>query len=124
MINREGYTASVFAHMQRLASDETYQALGLEEGRKGQGVVALVPRVGELGEVLADGGVEGVVVGDVGREAADLLALSGESDDLGELLSGYNYGLVSAKQSPRGVKTYSAQGCRPSPAYQSLVSLI
>ena len=67
----------------------TYEALGLEEGGKRQGVVALVPRVGELGEVLADGGVEGVVVGDVGREAADLLALTGKADDLGELLGSY-----------------------------------
>lgn len=59
--------------------------------------MALVPRVGELGEVLADGRVEGVVVGDVGREAADLLALSGESDDLGELLGAYISRLVSAQ---------------------------
>lgn len=57
--------------------------------------MTLVPRVGELGEVLADGGVEGVVVGDVGREAADLLALAGEGDDLGELLGGCVIQLVT-----------------------------
>lgn len=78
---------SIRAYAQRVCST-AYQALSLEERRERQGVVTLVPRVGELGEVLTDSGVEGVVVGDVGREAADLLAFTGESDDLGELLGG------------------------------------
>ena len=48
--------------------------------------MALVPRVRELGVVSAVGGIELVVVGDVGSEAADLLAFTGETDDLGKLL--------------------------------------
>lgn len=66
----------------------TYKTLSLQVGSQRQGVVALVVRVGALEPILGEGGVEGVVVGDVGGEAADLLALAGELEDLGELLGG------------------------------------
>lgn len=80
--------------------------------------MALVPRVRELGVVSAVGGVELVVVGDVGSEATDLLAFTGETDDLGKLLGSFFCDRLIIIHA-RGIDdriTYLAQGCRPSPA--------
>jgi hypothetical protein len=73
-----------------LVDDEARgQTLGLEEGSKRGGVVVLVPRGAPLGVVLANLGMEGVVVGDVGGEAADLCGgVASEVDDSLELLCG------------------------------------
>lgn len=72
-----------------LVDDEARgQSLGLEMRRQRRGVVRLIPRLAVLGEVLPRDGVEGVVVRDVGREAADLGVVARLPDDLGEELGG------------------------------------
>ena len=94
-----GVGGQYFEHLALTAvGGSTYKTLGLQERRQGEGVVALVIRVRALGVVRLDVDVETVVVRDVGREAADLLALAGERYDLGELLGGCSCrGLVIVK---------------------------
>jgi hypothetical protein len=73
-----------------LVDDEARgQTVLLELSSQGSSVVVLIPRGRPLGVVLADGSVEWVVVGDVGRETADLDAGSGKVNNLLELGGSY-----------------------------------
>lgn len=73
-----------------LVNDEPRrQPLGLKVGRQRKRIVVLVVRVAPLGVVGSRVGVEGVVVGDVGREAPNLGVVAGLLDNLGEKFGRY-----------------------------------
>ena len=83
------------------------ETLGLEMGCKRRGVVRFVPRVAPLGVVLTDDSVEGVVVGHIGNEAADLLAGAGQLDHRSKLLGGQ--GQVPVPAEPAAVGSIDVQ---------------
>lgn len=103
-----------------LVDDEVRRKPDLLEVRgEGVGVVGLVPGVGPLGEVFALRGDEGVVVGDVGDEAADLgfgVGLASELDNGRELSGACNGQYIFCLRGEIGSLTYLEAGCRPSRA--------